>query len=410
MKKNNRFVIYLFAFFLLTMLLQMFNITNENTPQDAIYKNMILVLFTILAIIYAAKNKIRFKSNYFIVIFLFFISQLLTGIINKDFSSVSLGTFYTYIYPTLIMVIFILIFGNKSLSELQLKQLFDYIILFSIYMCFYNFIFNFNSLSKIFTIASSYDLKLSSFLDNRNSFAGYLLFGAIANIANIYITNNKNKFYYLSLAFIIINMLITMSRTAMLSLIIFLFSLVFLSKDKKKIYHLIIIILFLMFIILISSKLRYFVFNNLIRYSSGLTGRDKLLKIGIDIFLGGNILFGNGYVNPTKIVYSIAGNGSFVNTYVTMLVNGGIVMIMFFIISIIFSYKNIKSIKKDNKKLYIIFMSVIISYLVYAVGENLRIFAKDMNNYLATLYTILLPLYLLNYYNKNKIEKEKIHE
>src|SRR5699024_9944933 len=94
------------------------------------------------------------------------------------------------------------------------------IVYLGIIACFYNFVVNFKNFSLLFNNINPYEVAFKSFFTNRNAFAQFLLFCIISNSYLLKIYNQKK--FKISFIILILNLLMTLSRTAIACSIIFL--------------------------------------------------------------------------------------------------------------------------------------------------------------------------------------------
>ena len=159
-----------------------------------------------------------------------------------------------------------------------------------------------------------------------------------------------------------------------------------------------------MLIIFFVPSINSFVFNNLVRAESGVTGRSSVWEFGINLLQKNNIIVGLGYDEPHHLLtMSYFEISSFHSTFLTLMLCGGILLFFSFLGIIIYSLYVALKIKYYNKKIGLFFISIIIVYLCYGVTESQIIFFSSSTNFVATSFVCLIPTYILNYY-KGKSE------
>src|SRR5699024_3063333 len=127
-----------------------------------------------------------------------------------------------------------------ALSPKNVRLVLKVIVLLGIISCIYNIVINWSEMLKIFTITNSYQVRFQSFFDNRNQFGSFMFTSIFAQIMLFYLDKEKNKrklFRFLAcLILFILNLLLTLSRGAILVSALFTFLTFFvLSYNSKRI-------------------------------------------------------------------------------------------------------------------------------------------------------------------------------
>ena len=109
---------------------------------------------------------------------------------------------------------------NIKTTKENIIYFMKYMIIFAIIACLYNIVKNWTLILNLTNITSSYQVDLKSFFPNRNQFGMFLF---IAIVANNYRTlvSKKNSAYYMVNFLLIMNLMMTMSRGAILAVLIF---------------------------------------------------------------------------------------------------------------------------------------------------------------------------------------------
>lgn len=116
---------------------------------------------------------------------------------------------------------------HEALSPKNVRLVLKVIVLLGIISCIYNIVINWSEMLKIFTITNSYQVRFQSFFDNRNKFGSFMFTSIFAQIMLFYLDKEKNKrklFRFLAcLILFILNLLLTLSRGAILVSALFAF-------------------------------------------------------------------------------------------------------------------------------------------------------------------------------------------
>lgn len=407
-KKNSNLMLYLIPIYMiLTNLLQILCISDKGSFLDILVKFIILAGLILTTFFYSVRNNIKIekKNLMFFVVFLF--SILMVFLFNTDFYNLNMSEIVSTVYPLINIFIFITLLGNQSINPSDFKKILKFFSIYVLYMCVFNFIVNFNDIINFSIFNSAYSYNFSSFFNNRNTFSFYLMFGIITTYILINNYKEKNKLFLFSLIFMIINIMLAMSRTGMICTAIFFFlNFIFNTTSKNKIIS--IIILFIGLAVLLSNEnFSAFIVNFIIRKDSGLTGRNNIWEFGFNLAKN-NLFLGLGFYKPIFLleqsVYNIA---SYHNTFLSIFLYGGIVLTFTYIFCYIKILIDIFKLKKYDKKIHYIFLSIFFVYIVYGFAETQVLFFPSAVNFVSTSFVCLIPKYLLNYYSQNSTDSVK---
>lgn len=351
-----------------------------------------LTIIISFLIFFFTKFKLKKEDLKYIIFFLFFlIVQLLSYILP---GYIEIKTLYMSL-PILYFIHFIYTkMGVNSIDEnTDIENYMKKFLLLVIFSCMYNLIVNYKLIFNIANISSRY-INISSFFSQRNAFGQLLYLGVISNI---YIIKKypKNKFYIFSLILILLNLLFSFSRTAIFSTCIFLTFAYFkinlkkIKKNKILFGIFIFVIVFLAGLSIINSeKAIYFLNYYVFRSDDGLTGRDVLWIKALSLLKSYRLIFGYGLGSSSVIleVYNLTNTH---NTYIELLLVGGIFMFILYTSIYINTYKTINKINDDNERK--LFKAMFISMIVYSFFEKVLIFSTGYAAYYFTLFLIILP-------------------
>lgn len=302
------------------------------------FEELIYYLFFFTAIILIIINKKLIINNFLVYILLYIIgsmflsaiySQLILGIgftINDSFEFVKVIKY----------LVILLLLSNLSYQETFIKQ-FIIIIILSITISAiigilqYLNLFNINSqITPLYTISQlgNIDNRIIGTTANPNDFGIFLISGIILTQNQLIVNRNKTLLYFLAIIIMLFAVIMTVSRTTLLTLVIaeliFLFLLIHRHNFPKKVLILFTMFFFVVGIFIIKYTSDYFI----TRISSGMNiGEDVsfLLRLiswekNINIWLKSPI-FGWG---PAKSIQSTIVD----NEYILILRRYGIVGIL----------------------------------------------------------------------------------
>ncbi len=338
-----------------------------------------------------------------IVMVLAIVATQFCGYIYSSFTKFSNSNIYVAAMWMLSLFVFARFPLRIRISEPEkyINIILKFLIIIAVLSAIYAMIFQLNS--NIFTFRNGNGFNMSnaycSVWGHRNHFAAVLLAGIIASY---YYSKRINKVIYkLIYVFLGINLLLTFSRTAYVSLFAFVF--VYLccqwKSNKGLFFGTICLGVVVVLLYLFVPSIKSFVDVYMIREKSGLTGRDTLWTMAIELIDTPTVLFGRGF-GIDKIVLEndfVASGAGFHNMYLTFLLAGGIGILLIFA-KIIFSiYREFKrKFAKEDSHLYSWIMGMIAASLAYSSFEACMPFGISMMSIVQTYMMFTIPLLLLN--------------
>lgn len=387
---------YLFAYYFFAILptlgLGLLNLTDHYKKAIWVWDVIVIIVFLIINIIYTKKidkRSLKLAVPFFLVMFIqciIYVFALSNGHVDPLYIALPL------IYSIHFINIFCLL-QNQENKEYEPLLFFKYFVLFASLACIYNILKNFGVMTNINNITNKY-INISSFFTQRNAF-GQLLYLAV--FSNIYIINRiKDKKYYFTLVLILLNLILSFSRTSIFSTIIFLFlfygkKYINLKHKKNLILLLLIITILVIALLLISHNphLKGLIDNFILRKEDGLTGRDTLWASALNMLTGVGFIFGYG-LGSSNIIMSKYGLTNSHNTIIELLLTGGIILLCLYLIIYIHIVKRILG-TEDNlfKNAY---SSFLISFIAYSFFEKIIIFSTGYASVAFTIFVAAIPL------------------
>lgn len=313
------------------------------------------------------------------------------------------------------LFIFFGVYGGLKFSPQSFYRLNKVVISFVIFACLYNLVVNFESIIEFLTISSPYEQDIKSFFSNRNTFSYVLASGVMLAIVNIDLarkwaeTRSRNFAYYAIIAFLLCNMLLTLSRGGLL--LIATFSLIYFILSRGVIRGAIKVAIttamLVATVLLVAGST--FVEKNLIRTDYGSTGRDDIHSYGVNYFLSHNIFTGSGYVDPSLAVYNYSGYESFHNGYITALVSGGLLLFIFYAVLFFYTLRNMLYVYHKEKYIGAMFLAFLIAFSAYNFIESFMLLQKgSTEGTIFRLYLLFIPLYVAQYFKAKEYNTQYI--
>lgn len=385
-------------------LFPLFTLGTSTSALDNIWKSLIIP-FVMLFAVYKTRSRPRTRKSYIVFFLLLLMYQFLNPMINGDFPT-NIKDLASLLFLPITYLLFFVTLGTQKMDGDQMTKFFKRFIIFALILCALNLVINYSQLRSLSLVIRPYDINFASIFPNRNIF-GYYLYMAAA--VNMYVLAKERKYLLYRISFVIIltNLLLTLSRTSLVAFVIFLITYSVLSGGYKTLAKWLIYAVIISTIVLSSAPVINFVNVNFIRKEAGLSGRDIAYDYSGELLINSNGLTGVGYFKSLEKLQERTGLYHFHDTYLTIFMYGGISLTLIYLVAIGFSLKKSFLIMKYDKKIGAFFVASLISYLAYSITESLPIFTPTANGFIATIFVILLPLYVANSYvypvNKRRI-------
>ena len=297
---------------------------------------------------------------------------------------------------------------NKLKEEYKFERILKLIIGITFISSLYAMLFQFNG--NLFKMSSNNNFRMDniyqSFLGHRNQFGITLVAGIFSCM--YFIINDKHKRNMLLLLILFsTNLIFTYSRASYVALLCFAFWYFVMGKKNLKIKLITCISIFIIGgigIALYNSNynMRYFIDQYMIRSDSGMTGREVLWNEAVSYLNFPTCFFGRGWgISRILLQDDTIGRGvGFHNMYLTDLITGGIILILFFFILIFNVLKSLKS-QNIDRKMINYFQACIFAFLVYSFFEVTDFFKIGIQQTFQTFFCLTLPILYMKMKERN---------
>lgn len=288
---------------------------------------------------------------------------------------------------------------NNKYNILVIEKILKIFVIVAFFSCVYAVIFQLRP--DVFSFREGgYNIenKYPSIWGHRNVFAGVLLCGIFSQLYFIKIKKINSLKQNVKLIFMIANLIITLSRTAYVTIaaFYFLYYLMNYKRHKKEFFILSFIVIILLGSYIFLPNLKAFVDIYMIREESGLTGRNFVWELGINLLQGEHLLWGYGFGYSRIFLGNndVTGSAGFHNMYLTYLVEGGIVLLCCYCLIVFYIVKEMCSTwLSKNRMVASFWLSVMFAYHVYYFFEA----SMPLNNstyisFSITVLTLSFPL------------------
>ncbi|QIK86871.1 hypothetical protein G7061_09695 [Erysipelothrix sp. HDW6B] len=287
--------------------------------------------------------------------------------------------------------------ASIAISKKGLKSFAKLIMLLGVLAALFNMYYNYSEILRINTIKSTYAVNFQSFFLNRNTFGQFMALSLIAHA--IYYERKHSIMSVLIICLLILNLVLTFSRGAILMASIFL-TLYFkpwkLSRMSKNKY--IIGITFLGLIcIAMQPNVMNFISSIVIRKESGLTGRGLAWETGFGLISNTNLIFGVGNFTAKNVVYELLAHNEYHSFYIETLVSGGLAELFLYGLLFRFMYSRIKLIRYFDINAFEVYQAAYIAMLSYAFIESVSFFSIGYVDTIFLVMFITIPLMYSNF-------------
>lgn len=351
--------------------------------------NFTISVVPFIYIIFKSKRIRFYKSNQNFVLFYIIFIRFVTSILS--FSSLSNSEILVQVCNDLSLAIILLAFfsiDNSKSEEYEMHYFPKALIISSLIYSIYNILSNLNNFVYFTNIKFRYLISFSSFFNNKNLFGVFIFVALIA--CDYYLENHssKNKIFFLIKAFLIINLLLTVSRNAIFAYAIYYLFYNFFNKKYKKI--LLLLISFFILFLFNFMNIQNFIVNFLIRSDSLTSGRTEIWQKCFEYAFKRPVI-GYGELMIENTINSFTGVVSTHNWFIKLFINGGLVNLVCYLLLIVNQLEvSINNIRKKSKYSTVIFSSLI-AIIAYGFFEEINLFEFGLINIIFTIYFMFLP-------------------
>ena len=332
-----------------------------------------------------------------LLVFLLAMSLMITA---STESQLSLSNIVAYAYPVIILFVVYGLGDNLQINRTQLLAFCNCVIGITLYAAVYAVIFCWDQFAGALSLDYAYGNELSSFFISNFEYGMYLVAAIVSALLCLSLTPNrtigKSLFYMAAIALFAVNLILTFSRTSILSLAVFLFVYLWLGKRKwRKWFFLFAIIVLVLFAI---PKISRFVIEIVFK-NDNMAGRDVLFERGLQYYQSGSIvekIFGFGISETYQYFDKHYDHGSVHNGYLQILLYYGAVgmlsLLGFLLCQVVGS---IKLLRKD-RMVGVAVLGLNLSAMLIMVTTTATIFNSSIDSFFLTIFFIITPKYIKN--------------
>lgn len=384
-----------FIYWLILVVWQNLSRTIALSGTDLIIKIILILMLTLFYF-----HRARKVSKNIFAIFLLAISLIISLWHSGD--SLSGRTFITYVYPLLLAFLTLGIGNDFQINRREFSFFLNGVILVSLYMAIYSFIFYPNHFKGIFRLTAAYGNELSSFLYSSHEYGMYLSFAIVSCLLCIeekqQEPRKKRTPYYFAIGIFGINLLLTFSRTAIFSLVIIMCIYCLFNKNTETQKWISFSIFTFVVLLILSTKIRNLVNLVLFKGLKNLGSREELYSFAIKIFNDGTLgekLFGYGY-QVRNTFEQFSGHGSVHNAYLQVILYFGLVGFLFLCTLLFSHFKMCIKLYKVSRFYSVVFICLLLSGMAIMFTNTMIVFTSPIDSFFLTVFTILVPKYVRN--------------
>lgn len=318
---------------------------------------------------------------------------LATLVINLGYLSVSLKTVGTNANILVFPVMLNLAISRRTKIEFDNEMLLK-ILNFLSFLGMVSLVFAWTTgaqgILSIFKGGSVYSVDIAGFFYNKNIYGAFLSLSLAADLYLLTVDTSLKKPVIVGIK--LLGVVLSFSRAALLQTVIMLYIFIWIKKKRMVKDYLVLTILIIVAITAIiyiksNIKLYDFIYNSVLRVSTGDAGRKMLRNRAIvrfgDSFIAS--ILGVGFAGIDTLDIDID------NTYFYLYFSGGIVKLIFYSVALISALIHIIRIKAKDLGLYRLCFAVYISYLFFAFFESIAVLELGLVNFLFTFFIFMIP-------------------
>lgn len=398
-KKSHGFAILLFTFFLITILPQMLYIERGDAGGTLIKAGLLLSFYTFAVFVIITK-RMRINIKELLVGLLFFAIQIFANIIPSEYTIFSSSVMIDVAIATSYYIFLVAFFYTRKLNREDIGLFARLYQIFILYACLINIVTNWSNIPGVITLSSGYAYNFQSFFSNRNTYGLFLLVGVFLSGYRLTIIR-KNLLDILIGLFIIMNLVLTLSRTSLLGTLVFLVVLLVFREKKKKFKGLVktVVLFVVISCLIVATGLADFFVHAVIRADAGSAHRVEIWVLALNVLRDGRLLTGVGY--------GISNFLTLHNTYLHILLNGGLLLMAFYVRVFVKAIKNNINLIKKEADIGAFFVAVLLSYMTVSMTESSIPFFSSAQNMIFTIIVFMIPKYYLNSIIEKKTYRDR---
>lgn len=389
-----------FTYLLSMLMLQILGIDAKGSFVDTAWKGVVISITLVYCLSKGGIHDIRLL----LPIAVYIIGQMIAIIIFPFALSATLSTNIVTMLIIISMVYLFLSFpyGAPNAKLEYIDYFFNWFIGLVIFSMVYNTITNPSTVFQFMNREDVYANMMNSFFDNKQTFGMFIFLGLIATLSQFAI--KKKKIYIVISIPIFMYLFICMSRTALFSFLIYVFVLsVILINEKTGLPFILFLSVGIVAIIIwLVPSLQSFIINVVLDADKTVDVRASTWEAALGLLHGVFFVFGFGDGNSSYALRMGGYSKISHNGFVQVLITGGLVKLVLYIIALIFVFRILKRIYIHNRLLSKIFFAALVGVMAYSMGEAVVLFDTSAWCVASTIICVGLPCVADRYYKESK--------
>lgn len=398
MKKN--IAHYIIFYWLILLIWQNVFTSSLRGSADTIIKLLLLVY---LSIGFINNSGLKIRKCGIILVFIF-ISTMIFSLVLNDLLSPYFGfdIILYYAFPC-VYVFFCYSMGNTlKLDSYEFRIVNKIVILVALIGVLYTLIFEKDQFISALNATNGYGNELHGFFSSMYEFALYLFYAITCCIREIddCSTNGKRKkwYYYPLIGVFFFTMILTFSRTAIISCVTYLFIYSLMNKQSKVRKLVILGAIVIIILYFTVPRIGEYVFETI--WKSGISNsRERLYASAVDYYRSGTMvekIFGKGIGETRNFFKEVDGFASIHNGYLQILIYYGWIGISWIVVMTIAQIKKIIKCSYYDKMLAVESFAFLTVALLTMMPTTVIIFNSSIDAFFLTSFMIVLPRYRMN--------------
>ncbi len=382
------FSLYIISIFLIPLI----GGATKGSSVNTLLKLILLLVFFVCTLV-ASRFKISKSILPHSAFFLFLLSQFFCFLDIRNINAISsLG-------QIVISFLFLLVIPTIRQSEKSIIKGLIVFLIFNYFSIVYNLIIHFDFFIS-FQFLSSVNYRIYSFFDNKNTFGMVLFIGLVLLFYLKYLSFFKGKYIFRLLLFVqLFAIAFSMCRTSLLCSVLFIFG--YLIINYKRYFSLTLFIMVLGMVSFFVPFFRNMVFDILLRVDVG-TYRDVIYEGAIKL-IASSPVYGYGVDNWADLLLISGGNTYSHNGFLTILLDGGIINSLSYLLVIVFSFRSAWKIRFKNAMLSKTILLYLLCFLIYSYFESVVLCSSSAVNSYFTFAGVVVPILIFNKSEKSNI-------
>ena len=399
-KSNTIGKIYFFYLFFM-LFLQIIGYSSKGAAYDTLWKAAVIAVTMFFVLL---KSQLRIQKFIIMPVMIYLVGQVIAQMFCPS-TIVQVSSVTRMINTAIIIAMLFLFFSFpytwKGNGIDSFKWFLISFIILMIYAVIFNIIKNPTAVFGVLRNNSVYSNMMSSFFDNKQTFGMFLLLAVISSAFLMTITGKK-RYAFVMIGFLL-NLFICLSRTALLAGLVFLIMSAVLMIGKNTGYAKFILTTAVAIIIVVLSMttLRTFIINVVLDTDKTVDARQDIWASAFSTLKGIQWFVGYGDGTATPVLRSVAQAAYTHNGIVQVLITGGVLKLVLYVLALAKCLKSIIAIKVHDSRLAAMFLSALVSIFVYSMGEAIVLFDTSAPCVAATIICAGFPCIIEAYY-KNK--------